>query len=417
MLEGGLASVNITPPIEVWMSGFAGRPSPAKSVHDELLVKALVLSDGESKVAIVGMDLLGLDFDIVEQVRTLVREWTGIPADALLLNTSHTHSGPSVGPLRSMGDAHQAYVQLLPAKIATAVKLACERLKPITMRYGVAEGAIGINRRERKPDGSMQLGKNPAGAIDPNVYVLRIDAGDGDTIGLVFHHAAHPVVLGASNVAISADYPGVTARALERAFGNGVLAMFLQGCCGNINALRVGGTFEECERLGRALAGVAMRAAALAEPVETMPIRVHREVVQLPLLPPPSVEEAQKLVEAHRKALQEAERANNEVKARIERGMVQWAEGVYELARSGRTDLHQPFEICVIRIGDVAFVGLSGEVFIEYAQSIQAQSPIGKTMVLGYTNGCIGYVPTAIAYSEGGYEVETAYKYYATLMI
>lgn len=244
-----------------------------------------------------------------------------------------------------------------------------------------------------------------------------MDDGDGKIIGVVFHHAAHPVVLGANNVAISADYPGVTARVLERALGDGGLAMFLQGCCGNINALRVGGTFEECERLGRALAGAAMRAAALAEPVETTPIRVHREVIQLPLLPPPSVEEAQKLVEAHRKALHEAEQAGNAVRARVERGMVRWAEDVYELARSGRTDLHQPFEISVIRVGDVAFVGLSGEVFIEYAQSIQAQSPIGKTMVLGYTNGCIGYVPTAAAYSEGGYEVETAYKYYGTLMI
>lgn len=417
MLMAGFAKMDITPPINVWLSGYAARTSPAVGIHDELHAAALVLDDGKRKAAIVALDLIGLDFELVDAMRKLASEWCGIDGDALIINCSHTHSGPAALPLRAMGDVNEAYVKMLPMKVATAVKLAGDNLKPARVLLGVCEGAVGINRRERKPNGSIQLGRNPQGPIDPNVYVLRIEDCDGNVMGMVVHHAAHPVVLGPNNLLVSADYPGVAMRVIEMAFGNGAIAMFLQGCCGNINALYHGGTFADCKRVGMALAGTAIRAFSFASEVEAEPIAIRRRTLQLPLMPPPSTSELKKTMRMYRKELREAKLSGNKARERVAEAMLNWANTIAQLSRSRRSDMTKPFEMIALRIGEVAVIGLSGEVFVEYALNIRSASPFKETFVLGYTNGCIGYVPTESAYIEGGYEVDVAYKYYGTLML
>ncbi|MCS7253759.1 MAG: neutral/alkaline non-lysosomal ceramidase N-terminal domain-containing protein [Armatimonadota bacterium] len=417
MLRAGFARVDITPPINVWLSGYAARTSPAVGIHDELRATALVLSYDEQKAAIVALDLIGLDFATVDSIRKLSSEWAGVSDEALIINCSHTHSGPMVSRLRAMGDVNRAYVETLPMRVATAIKLAHDNLKPAKILLGVCEGAIGINRRERKPDGSIQIGRNPEGPVDPNVYVLRVENESGATMGIVVHHAAHAVVLGPNNLLVSADYPGAAVRAIERAFGDGTIAMFLQGCCGNINANREKGTFEECERIGTALAGAALRAASFATEVEPTPIVAKRRMLQLPLMSPPSKDELREMMQSYRRDLDEARRSGDKVRERLATAMLNWTEEVIKLTRSRRASLKQQFEMSALRVGNLAILGLSGEVFIEYALSIRSSSPFRETFVLGYTNGCIGYVPTASAYDEGGYEIDMAYKYYGTLML
>jgi hypothetical protein len=89
-----------------------------------------------------------------------------------------------------------------------------------------------------------------------------------------------------------------------------------------------------------------------------------------------------------------------------------------KFSKEGNVDRTQRFEVQVMKMGNIALVGLSGEVFVDFALEIEEKSPPEvNTVVLGYTNGCIGYIPTRDAYPKGGYEVETAYKYYGTLMI
>jgi len=72
-------------------------------------------------------------------------------------------------------------------------------------------------------------------------------------------------------------------------------------------------------------------------------------------------------------------------------------------------------EIQVLRIGDVAIVAIPGEPFAEMALEIRARSKFKHTVVAGYSNGCIGYMPTPESYAQGGYEVDSSYKYYGTL--
>jgi len=97
-------------------------------------------------------------------------------------------------------------------------------------------------------------------------------------------------------------------------------------------------------------------------------------------------------------------------------GMLEWAQDMLKLAKEPKP-YTQAFEIQSMQLGDVAIVALTGEVFVELALEIDARSPYQQTIVLGYTNGCIGYVPNEEAYPYGGYEVSSAYRYYGTLML
>jgi hypothetical protein len=96
---------------------------------------------------------------------------------------------------------------------------------------------------------------------------------------------------------------------------------------------------------------------------------------------------------------------------------VEWAEDVLRLAREGDVPRTQDFEIQVMRVNDMALVAWPGEVCVDYQLYVDAHSPFAHTITLGYSNGCIGYVPPADAYPLGGYEVVSAYRYYGTLMI
>jgi len=98
--------------------------------------------------------------------------------------------------------------------------------------------------------------------------------------------------------------------------------------------------------------------------------------------------------------------------------MVQWRREMLALSREGEKSRTRPFEIQVMAIGGLAIVVLPGEVFVEYQLGIDEDSSFEQALVLGYTNGVIGYVPDAKAFEKGGYEVEVACAYYpGTLMI
>ncbi|MCC6444570.1 MAG: neutral/alkaline non-lysosomal ceramidase N-terminal domain-containing protein [Armatimonadetes bacterium] len=417
----GASEVVITPPVGVDMTGFAGRPSGAVGIHDDLYARALVVEAEGVRAALVATDVLSLEFSLVAKIRSLVEEQCAIPAERLLLNSSHTHSGPAAITLRGLGTADGAYLDVLARAVAGAVKMATDRLAPARLSFGAAPIRIGINRREKRPDGAMVLGRSPSGPYDASVCVLRADHESGDPMALLFSHATHPVTMGGANLLFSADYPGAAVEALCRLTGREgktPVAMFAQGCCGDINSEPVGGTFEDVRRLGTLLGSAAAIASETAVPVQPAGIRSGVEMLQLPFLPPPPESEAVTAYEAARARLAQLEAQDaSPAHQRMQQAMADWAEDALRAARSPGDYTHQPFEIQALAIGDTAFVALPGEVFIAYALNIRKQSPFTQTVVLAYSNGCIGYVPTADAYPDGGYEVSQAYQYYGTLMI
>ena len=185
-IYGGGAKVAITPPL-----GSAFQSSRAdlrvESVLHDLYATAVVLSDGERKVAIVGLDVLGLDAPLVNAVRKRVEQQTSIPGANVLINAAHNHFGPAL--LQALPDAiDEVYYQGLVQSLADAVTRAAANVEPVALRVGAAEGSFAINRR-RVENGEAQLAPNYGGIVDQRIRALRFERLDGTIVAVLFSTA------------------------------------------------------------------------------------------------------------------------------------------------------------------------------------------------------------------------------------
>lgn len=410
-LRAGVARANITPYVGMYLSGFGGRDHGAEGIHDELWAKALVLQSEDVRVALVSCDLIGFTLGSVAAIRKRAEERCGLPADRILLAATHTHSGPAMGCLRLLGQDPE-WVAVVERKVAGALEEACRNLVDAKLGLGCGNAQIGINRRERQPDGTIRLGHNPGGPLDTTVGLLRVDAATGEPLAAVIHHACHPVVLGGNNYLVSADFPGYATSFVERAVP-GVTALFLNGCAGNINSDPVGHTFAAAERLGSTLGAEAVRTHGAVEVADHVRLRCATEWAECPLQPLPSREATQALLEERQHSL-DAEVAAGRIspERRDTDHLLGWAQAVAAEWEAGKQQGSRSLEVQAVAIGDCVFVTTPGETFLELGQAIQEGSPFQQTFVCGYTNGVVGYIPTDAAFAEGGYEVDSAYKFY-----
>ncbi len=421
-LHVGVASVTITPPVGTDLSGFIARAEPMTGVHDDLFARALVWAEGSdltNAVALVTLDVIDLDSRDVLTIRNRVTAMIGLAGERVGVSCTHTHGGPATLPGRWLGRCDAEYLDRLCNAAAQAVVEAAGALQPVLMRWACgAEATVGKNRRV------------PGGVIDVDVPVLRFQRHDGTVAALLVSFACHPVTLGPNNLLATADYPGYVRRTLEAAYP-GATALFVTGCCGQVNnghTSRDGErgrglqwrTFGEAERIGRSIAGTAMQAAEqgarvdvalpiAAAPILPVPVGAARRAVRLPLLPAVSSAELRGLVERWRedgRSIADGERRPGE----IERLQVflAWAEAL----QTGRLFDAVEAEVMVIALGDVALVLLPGEMFVEFGLAIKERTAPRNVMTLAYANGTPGYIPHRSAYPDGGYEVDEAYRYY-----
>jgi neutral ceramidase len=408
-LRAGVARATITPPLGSPLAGFADR-GDATGCHDDLTATALVLQSGELRVAIVACDLLYIRG--AAELKRAISTATGIPAECVLLTASHTHYGPALDGEQASAAALvapdkqpmvTAYRQNLAFTLAGLVGTACRRLADAVI--GWAEGAcyIGVNRREKQPDGSIILGNNPAGPCDRRVHVTRIDRADGRPLAVLLNTACHGVSLGSECTEISADFPGVARELIERE--TGATCLFLQGAAGNINPTLMGWDWTYARRLGLSLGAEGARLFWTAKPGRSRGLGFAGVTQQLPALMPGSLTEANALVAKLR-----AELSGPESDQSLGRTWTRWRltralQAADALAGSGALPC-VPAELAAVRLAqDLALISSPGEVFTELGQAIVGQSPFAGTLFGGYTNEAIGYVPTPAAYTEGGYEV------------
>jgi len=380
-------------------------------MHDDLWCAALVLDDGSAKVALVALDLLELDYAVDAACREAVSRQTGLEPDSVLLNCSHTHSGPSTCVLDALGAKDEEYVQQVPALVADAVAAAIDRLAPATIRYGEAPAAIGVNRRQLDADGVAQFGKNREGLADDLMRVVEVRC-DGRTEAILFHHACHGTVLGGDNLLISGDWPGAAARVVGETHP-GATPLFLQGCGGQINPDRETHGFEEVERIGRLAAETVESALGDAREFDAGPLGFGLVSISLPVQDPPDEAGAEASVrEAAAELKQAAQDGKHAYALRTLRTLIERRSERLTWARGEKRCERIPFVVQGLKIGELAIVGLSGEVFYEFAQAIVERSPFGLTFALGYSNGCACYIPTAEAVGQGGYETDQSFYWY-----
>lgn len=271
--EAGVGKRIITPDPLLPVSGGVGIPQPATAKQGELTARALVVRNGETTVAIVQMDLLGFPAVLGNRVRAAVPR---IPAENILIGSTHTHSGPDCYGFPTPDGGHTGDLEFMDRTCvlaAEAINEALDKLQPASLKIGTdaAKGRIAYNYY------APQL-------YDPRMSVVQAIGADGKVIGTLVNYAVHPEVLGNDVGLISPDLVGPLCDKLEAETGG--MGLFMNGAQGgmitadnrNLDAPRDLGqavwndfrTWDECLRIGHLMADEALRIVASA-PVQRNP--------------------------------------------------------------------------------------------------------------------------------------------------
>lgn len=390
--KAGVAAVTITPDKPLWMAGYASRNKPSEGKFQDLQAKALAVEDAQgTRLVILTLDLIGISRELRDVLEKQAEERYQLPRQSLLVNASHTHSGPVLRAKKSatypltdeqVGEIEQ-YAAGLQEKLVTLVGGALEDLAPAKLGYSHARAGFAMNRRLLTETG-YRISPNPDGPVDHDVPVLRVERPDGTLRAVVFGYACHNTTLGLYQ--FSGDYAGYAQQYLEEAHP-GTKALFMIGCGGDQNPYPRS-TLELAEQHGRALAN-AVEAALLPKPSPvTGPLRSALAEVPLEFAPAPSREELLKRKES-----------KNQYEQRHAALLLA------ELDKSGKLGASYPCLIQVVQFGkELTIVALAGEVVVDYSLRLKRELPGAPVWVAGYSNEVFGYVPSRRVLTEGGYE-------------
>jgi len=401
--KAGVATVAITPEQSMWMAGYAARNKPSEGKVHELNAKALALEDAAgTRLVIVAADLIGFPREFRDAVEKEVGRQYKLPPAGLLLNASHTHSGPELRAWRATQlwdlppeqiELSKQYAETLRGKIVELVGRALADLSPAQLSYVHARAGFAMNRRLQTGNG-YGIAPNADGPVDHDVPVLQVLHPDGKMRALVFGYACHNTTL--SDYEFCGDYAGFAYRYVEEAHP-GVTALFIIGCGADQNPTPRR-TMEWARQHGRALAN-AVEAALVSRPRPVRgPLSVALGEVALELEKPPSTEDLKKQAASGDKY---ASRHAQEL--------------LDELEKTGRLDSTYPYLVHVAQFGeDLTLVGLAGEVVVDYSLRLKKELAGPVVWVAGYCNEVFGYVPSRRVSEEGGYEARGAVVYYST---
>jgi neutral ceramidase len=403
-LRAGVAEVELKP--ELGLATGDGAPQ-AKGFLTPLYVKALALANGEDEVAVVTLDMLGIDRPDAQRAAALAQERCGVPAANILMTCSHTHVAPSMLPslhtYRRAFNAgwdeaaiarERAWVDVVVEAVAEAVCAAKGRLQEASIGVVTADLPWLIFNRRRHtrnyrvwthwmkipPDQAYA----PEGPIDPDfgLFVVR-DAGHRP-LCLVWNLTGHNSFNFGDKY--SADLPYTVQKELDQRLGEHVPSLYTPGASGNTNYFDYG----QAGGLEKATDGVASAIVA-----------VYREACTLPEV----------TLGARKAALLFAQRDVSRYWWRhdIETKLPGWKDyGPLEVERfqreAGENETYES-DVQALRLGEAALVGLGGEVFVEFQMMIKERSPFRHTYVASYANDYGGYVATRRAFLGGSYEV------------
>ncbi len=384
MWQIGSARTDITPPVGIWQAGFGARTSPSTGVHIPLHTTALAIGDGTRKAAICMNDLVGLSRPEIERIRALAAErCDGLDPGDILVCCTHTHSGPAVSTYLRGQPKDLGYIEWLCGAIAHTIVEAVGGMQPATLHR--AEGRVeGFNHNRR----------DESGYCEKRLAWLEARDADGGVIGGIVNFTAHPTMLTGQNLLLSGDYAGVLTQELSRELDAPV--GMLNGCHGNINAFpRAHTDLGIVEDHGRRLAAEVLRLRDGLVEVPDGDLDVRTRMVELTFGPPQP------------RALYEEIAADTEQPGYVN----DWARDVLARYQGDPVDGSDQGEVMVIRIGDVAVVGIPGHAFAEVGRDIIAALPGLFVLNANHANDYLGYFGTREAHADGGYEIEFAYRF------
>jgi len=391
--KAGVAKRIITPEGSMWMAGYAARVNPSQGTLHDLWAKALALEDADGNQALlICTEILGYNKILSDQICERLELNYGLSRDRIILNSTHTHSGPvlkdALYDIYPLEEKHIADIEKYTLKLADQlVALAGDALKNMKEARIYSQNGVTrfqVNRRNNDP-GNLDSQTQLEGPNDFAVPVLKIVDHQGDLMAVAFGYACHPTVLDAYQWC--GDYPGFAQIELEKIYP-GSTAMFFMGAGADQDPLPRH-TVALARQYGKELAAAVERVLE-EEMQELLPsLSVSYSEIELPLNPPMSLHE---LHEITRDTLAHASY------------QIRWAERMIEerkLGKVGRTSYPYPLQVWLL--GQQMLVNMGGEVVVEYANKLKEF--YGKELfVMAYSNDVMAYIPSTTILEEGGYE-------------
>ncbi len=383
VFKAGVATVDVTPPPGIPMWGYGARHDlPAEGTKYPLFFKVVVIDDGTNRLAIGGLDM-GRSPTQRSMEKIIEKVKNECDVSFVMLVGSHTHHGPVIElinePDCGQGKFDKAiqYVEELENKICTAICEATSKLVPAKIGWISEQTDLNRNRVSKKPQ-KMR---------DPELTIIRIDTVDDKPISALINFSAHPVLDDIFDRRWSSDWAGIMQKRFEEL--TNVPCIFLQGSTGDMSP----NTNEQ--RKGMVGFGNAI---------------------------------GEYSAELYKKA-QTSVPNNPQIQFKSER-----------FTYSSRMDTTNPLSMAIYKQGffpelinallkefsnntvsvtlttalinkELALVGGSGEFFSGLAIRLKANSPVKKTLFLGYCNGHSLYIPTLEAVEEGGYGADPMFSW------
>jgi Neutral/alkaline non-lysosomal ceramidase, N-terminal len=272
----GAAAASINPPMGAYIAGDK-QDRHFTSISDSLYAKAVVVYDGNTALAVVTVDCIGLLYPAVNEIRQRAAELVKnipLPASHIVVSSTHTHSGPDVvgiwGKDYTQSGVDDAYMEQLVKTAAQQVVMAAQRLQPVTMQSAASEFGEGFVQNICKEE------------IDRSVTVLQFVGGKGQSVASFTNFACHPTYLDAKYSTVSADYVGAFYQTMDAKLGG--TNLFLQGAIGGwVQPEGDKGTYEMAQQRGNELAAVVMAALGKPKQEEQTAVRIKTMPFSLPL--------------------------------------------------------------------------------------------------------------------------------------
>lgn len=400
-LRAGTAKTVITPPIGYRMGQWGLRQGRSTGVHRDLFARALVLDDGDTRLAIVSLEVCGIPADTMQAIQRNVSGLTGIPAESLLVNSTHNHTAPDI--IIGVTPEWRIYAAYLADLVAGTVYEAANAMRVAAAGHGAGTlQGWTVNR---------QYKDRP---VDNEVGVLRVDEPDGSPIARVVNFAAHGVCDGGQYLDWSGDFSGELSSTIEEV-EDGAVAIHLQGAAGDIHPFDwwFGNrksthlhTHEDTAVFGEAIAREALRVSVQIKPTQDVELGSASRPLEMPRRQVPwSVSAAEKL---HVRLSGELGSYSGDV----------WPEGTTtanaaenhpEIYGNGRNELNLArsqdmppvlIHVQAFRIGELVVSAHPGEMFNELGLAIKEGHSGDRPWIVSYSSEYIGYVSTRRPYAE-----------------
>jgi hypothetical protein len=400
------------------------------SIRDPLFARAIVVDDGSTCAVLVSIDLGATPNQIVDDAIARASKSTGCPAQNFIISATHTHSSNTQG----LGQGAPIAKTVADA-IVEAATVAKSRLAPARVGYGTTKIDLNVNRDLFNRKLEWRQEPNPEGPSDKTLAVVEILGDDNIPIGVYTNYAMHPINFYLSGV-ISADFPGEVSRYIEDLFDNRAVAIFSQGASGDQNPrdFRSPTTFmaqrsaltagrgpviqrvgEPPAQDGSSPAGFnAQRASSGRQPIPAENLDAYKKVLARTgdyvrmlgsVIGSGAVrvmrESMQPTGTARIWAAQETFACPGRVRLDADNPA---RENVFPGYKDG-PDVN--VKVGLLRLGDINFVTVNGEVYSEIASRLKAEAPASKTMVVTLANGSAnaGYIYSDAAYSHLTFQV------------